>query len=139
MGTESNQYLTSEEIRVSDELNSHLLEQIIHSSIDLESKNALQNFVDLLKKEKQSTDNNSTHNNPLIPNNLSSIPPPIEQVTRTHIPTDEAAYYLNRRPQTLRAWACFENGLIKPIRINGRLAWPVAELKKVLGMGCNYD
>lgn len=48
--------------------------------------------------------------------------PSIEQITRSHIPTDQAAYYCNRRPQTMRHWACFENGLIKPIRINGRLA-----------------
>ena len=60
--------------------------------------------------------------------------PPIEQTNRTHVPTDQAAYYLNRRPQTLRTWACFENGFIKPIRINGRLAWPVSEIKKLLGV-----
>lgn len=59
---------------------------------------------------------------------------PIEQITRSHIPTNEAAHYLNRKPQTLRIWACFENGLIKPIKINGRLAWPVNEIKKLLGM-----
>ncbi|MCP5273492.1 MAG: DNA-binding protein [Burkholderiales bacterium] len=59
---------------------------------------------------------------------------PIEKVTRTHVRTDEAAYYLNRKPQTLRAWACFQVGLIHPIRINGRLAWPVAEIKKLLGV-----
>lgn len=59
--------------------------------------------------------------------------PPLETVTRPTVPTDSAAYYLNRRPQTLRSWACFENGLIKPIRINGRLAWPVSEIRKILG------
>ena len=30
--------------------------------------------------------------------------PPLEQVTRPTVPTDAAAYYLNRQPQTLRAW-----------------------------------
>lgn len=49
--------------------------------------------------------------------------------------TAEAAMYLNRKPQTLRKWACFENGPIKPIRINGRLAWRVADLAKLLGDG----
>jgi hypothetical protein len=58
--------------------------------------------------------------------------PPLESVTRPTVPTDAAAYYLNRKPQTLRMWACFENGLIRPIRINGRLAWPVAEIKALL-------
>lgn len=60
--------------------------------------------------------------------------PPLEQVTRTILTTEEAAHYLNRRPQTLRTWACLENGALRPVRINGRLAWPVSEIKKVLGV-----
>jgi hypothetical protein len=55
--------------------------------------------------------------------------PPLEQITRPTVPTDAAAYYLNRQPQTLRAWACLENGALRPIRINGRLAWSVADIK----------
>jgi len=34
----------------------------------------------------------------------------------------------------MRAWACLDNGAIRPLRINGRLAWPVKEIKKVLGV-----
>lgn len=60
--------------------------------------------------------------------------PQIERITLSHVPTDQAAFYLNRKPQTMRHWACFENGLLKPIRINGRLAWPVSEIKKLLGV-----
>ena len=60
--------------------------------------------------------------------------PPLESVTQPAIPTNQSAYYLNRKPQTLRAWACLENGPIRPIRINGRLAWSVKEIKKVLGV-----
>lgn len=60
--------------------------------------------------------------------------PPLESVTRPTVPTEQAAYYLDRKPQTMRAWACLENGAIRPMRINGRLAWPVKEIKKVLGM-----
>ncbi len=60
--------------------------------------------------------------------------PPLELVTRPTVPTEQAAYYLNRRPQTLRGHACMENGPIRPLRINGRLAWPVSELRRVLGM-----
>ena len=52
--------------------------------------------------------------------------------TRTHVPTDHAAFWLNRSPQTLRAWACFENGPVRPVRINGRLAWPVAAIVRLL-------
>ena len=57
---------------------------------------------------------------------------PLEQVTRPNLTTAEAAHYLNRRPQTLRGWACLENGPLRPMRINGRLAWPVSELRRVL-------
>ena len=59
---------------------------------------------------------------------------PLEKVTSPTVPTELAAHYMNRRPQTMRTWACLENGPIRPIRINGRLAWPVKEIKKVLGM-----
>lgn len=61
--------------------------------------------------------------------------PPLEQVTRPTVPTDAAAYYLNRQPQTLRAWACLENGAMRPVRISGRLAWPVAAIRELLEGG----
>ena len=57
---------------------------------------------------------------------------PLQSETRTAISTAEAARHLNRKEQTLRGWACHENGPLRPIRINGRLAWPVAELLRVL-------
>ena len=60
--------------------------------------------------------------------------PPLESVTRPTVDTAAAAYYLNRKPQTCRAWACLENGPLRPIRISGRLAWPVSELRRVLGV-----
>jgi hypothetical protein len=60
---------------------------------------------------------------------------PLEQVTRPTVPTDAAAYYLNRQPQTLRAWACLENGALHPLRISGRLAWPVAAIRALLNGG----
>lgn len=48
------------------------------------------------------------------------------------LPTNEAAAAINRAPQTLRKWACLENGPIRPIRINGRLAWRVSDLQTLL-------
>jgi hypothetical protein len=60
--------------------------------------------------------------------------PPLELVSRPTIPTEQAAYYLLRRPQTLRGWACTEDGPLRPVRINGRLGWPVAAIKAVLGV-----
>lgn len=62
--------------------------------------------------------------------------PPLQQVTRPTVPTEQAAHYLLRRPQTLRGWACaetFPEGL-RPVRINGRLGWPVAGIKAALGV-----
>lgn len=62
--------------------------------------------------------------------------PPLEAVTRPNVPTEQAAHYLLRRPQTLRGWACaetFPDGL-RPVRINGRLGWPVAGIKRALGV-----
>lgn len=51
------------------------------------------------------------------------------------LPTDQAAATINRRPQTLRRWACLEDGPICPIRINGRLAWRVSDLQALLAGG----
>ena len=61
--------------------------------------------------------------------------PPLESVTRPAVDTAEAAYYLNRQQQTLRVWACKESGPIKPLRINGRLAWPVQKIRELVGVG----
>ena len=59
---------------------------------------------------------------------------PLDREIRVNLPTDEAAHHINRRPQTLRRWACLGDGPIRPVRINGRLAWPVAELRRLLGV-----
>lgn len=58
----------------------------------------------------------------------------IETEVRSTLTTTEAAAHLNRACQTLRIWACRENGPIRPIRVNGRLAWPVADIRRVLGV-----
>lgn len=59
---------------------------------------------------------------------------PLALETRPAVDTAAAAHHLSRRPQTLRGWACLENGPLRPIRINGRLAWPVAEIRRLLGV-----
>ena len=59
---------------------------------------------------------------------------PLETEARTALPTPEAAAHLNRAQQTLRLWACREDGPLRPLRIHGRLAWPVSELRRVLGL-----
>lgn len=61
-------------------------------------------------------------------------PVALERETRSALPTPEAAYHLNRAQQTLRLWACLENGPLRPIRISGRLHWKTADLRRLLGV-----
>ena len=65
---------------------------------------------------------------------IAFIPTSLEHETRAALPTPEAAFHLNRAQQTLRLWAMREDGPLRPMRINGRLAWPVSELRRVLGV-----
>ncbi|MDM0002703.1 hypothetical protein QTI24_29165 [Variovorax sp. J22P240] len=58
----------------------------------------------------------------------------MEKQNRPAVDTATAAFYLSRRPQTLRGWACNEDGPLRPLRINGRLAWPVVGLRRLLGI-----
>ena len=61
-------------------------------------------------------------------------PVSLESETRAVLPTQEAAFHLNRAQQTMRLWAMREDGPLRPIRINGRLGWPTAELRRILGV-----
>jgi hypothetical protein len=70
---------------------------------------------------------------PLL-NSLMAKYPPLNAVTNPNVPTAQAGFYLDRRPQTLRIWALTGHPIM-PLRVNGRLAWPVSEIKRLLGMG----
>lgn len=59
--------------------------------------------------------------------------PPLETISRPAITTAEAAFYLNRKTQTLRIWAMRESGPLRPLRVHGRLAWSTEEIRKLLG------
>lgn len=61
--------------------------------------------------------------------------PALVRENRIAINTNEAAFHLGRKPQTLRKWACLEDGPLRPIRINGRLAWNVEDIKRLLNGG----
>lgn len=65
-------------------------------------------------------------------------PPPgfisLADETRHTVDTACAAYHLGRKAQTLRIWACRQLGGITPVRCYGRLAWPVADLRRMVGM-----
>ncbi len=68
-----------------------------------------------------------------LPMSIQQNITPIAAETRAVVDTATAAFHLNRRPQTLRVWACYEDGPIRPLRVNGRLAWPVADIRRLLG------
>lgn len=71
----------------------------------------------------------------LTAHNLPTFPP-LEQVTKPNLTTEEAAFYCDRAKQTMRMWACKQPaGVPRPIRINGRLAWPVAGIRALLEGG----
>ena len=59
--------------------------------------------------------------------------PTLQNEIREVLPTAVAAHHLMRRPQTLRVWACKENGPLKPLRINGLLGWRTAEIRRLVG------
>lgn len=65
---------------------------------------------------------------------MATAPIPLAQETRLTLGTADAARHLGRSQHTLRLWACKEKGPIKPLNIGGRLAWPVADLKRLLGV-----
>ena len=60
--------------------------------------------------------------------------PPIELERRPRVTTEQAAHYLNRRPQTMRSWASKGDGPLRPTRIHGRLSWGMAEIRELLGV-----
>jgi hypothetical protein len=59
---------------------------------------------------------------------------PLDKEIRAALPTFEAAYHLNRAEQTLRLWAIRNDGAVKCLRVNGRLQWPVDQIKSVMGV-----
>lgn len=63
----------------------------------------------------------------------------LERETRTHVPTKVMCHHLGRKEQTARIWACSENGPLRPIRIHGRLAWPVADIRRILGVALKVE
>ena len=53
----------------------------------------------------------------------------LDYETREVLPTKDAARHLMRQEQTLRGWACHENGPLRPIRVGNRLGWRTQEIR----------
>lgn len=58
---------------------------------------------------------------------------PLHLETRTHVPTAVMCWHLNRKAQTGRGWACHEDGPLRATHVCGRLAWAVADIRRLLG------
>lgn len=59
---------------------------------------------------------------------------PLELETRPTVDTAATAHYLHKAKQTLRIWACKENGPIRPIRVGAHLHWKTDDIRKLLGV-----
>jgi len=59
-------------------------------------------------------------------------PIPLSEVTKTHVPTKDAAYYLGRSQSTLMRWQRQGISEVSSLKIQGRLSWSVEDIKKLL-------
>lgn len=62
------------------------------------------------------------------------IPEPlrIAAAGRFTLPTEEAAFHANLKPQTLHKWSALGNGRISPVRQGNRLGWKVTDIARLL-------
>ena len=60
--------------------------------------------------------------------------PPLELETRPTVSTAAAAHYLHLAQQTLRVYACKENGPLRPRRVCGKLHWVTSDIRRLLGV-----
>lgn len=70
------------------------------------------------------------------PQQFNAPYPPLEQVTKPNLTTRELAYYSDMAEQTWRVKACYDTAPegLRPLRVCGKLAWPLAGAKKLLGV-----
>ena len=59
---------------------------------------------------------------------------PLELEKRPTVNTAAAAHYLHLAQQTMRIYACKENGPLRPIRVGAHLHWKTADIRKLLGV-----
>ena len=60
--------------------------------------------------------------------------PALQDEKRTHVCTENAAWHLNVKPATMRAWASSTDGPIQPTRLGRRLLWPTDKIRGLLGV-----
>ena len=45
--------------------------------------------------------------------------------------TSEAAHLLRVLPQSMRRWACYGIGPLRPVKVNGRLLWRLTDIERL--------
>ena len=65
---------------------------------------------------------------------VGSAFPPLELETRPTVSTAAAAFYLRKATQTMRIYACKENGPLRPIRVGAHLHWKTEDIRRLLGV-----
>ncbi|WP_407081639.1 helix-turn-helix domain-containing protein [Methylomonas montana] len=58
---------------------------------------------------------------------------------RETVTTKEAAAFLNRKVQTLHTWAWSGKGPVKPVKVGGRWAWRIDDLKAAVSGNAAVD
>ncbi len=58
--------------------------------------------------------------------------PPLAEVTRDLLTTDETAFYLGLKPQTLRKWHCEGKGAIRPTYIGKKPMYQKSAVQKLI-------
>ncbi len=66
--------------------------------------------------------------------------PPLVTVTKPNLTTEELAFYSNMKPQSWRVKACYDTAPegLRPLRVCGKLAWPTAGAKRLLGVQAGF-
>lgn len=79
---------------------------------------------------------NATIREATAPQQFTAQFPPLALVTKPNLTTAELAFYSNMAAQTWRVKACYDTAPdgLRPLRVCGRLAWPTAGAKKLLGV-----
>lgn len=66
----------------------------------------------------------------------AALPPALAEISagRDHVKTSEYAKAINRANQTIRALLCSQGHAfgIKPLKLGGRLLWPVSDIAALL-------
>lgn len=66
---------------------------------------------------------------------LTVIPTELERlIANGHLlaTTNQAANYLNIKPQTLHKWACYQSGWLQPVRVGSRLRWRLTDIAALI-------